>query len=232
MIAASSSRLPQTGAATACRSSSRSPKLYAYPRARIPSSSAPSAPRCVIVFAVYAFSVPGGSARFPKASKTFPVAVACAMLGRPRRATPCTDDGLCTKSTVTASRSPGAESVAVSPVVATSACRCGRAICRRSRRARTTLPSCRRRRPSRYRPESWTCSTRPPATSVASRRETLLALIPVRRAISFVPSSVSASASTSSTLNARCTAPTSLNAGCPVRAIASVLGTSLPTRQP
>src|SRR5438067_5415353 len=43
--------------------------------------------------------------------------------------------------------------------------------------------------------------------------------MPVRRAISFVPSSVSASASASSTLNARWTAPTSLNAGWPVRGI-------------
>src|SRR6476469_1280276 len=48
--------------------------------------------------------------------------------------------------------------------------------------------------------------------------------MPVRRAISFGPRSVSASASASRTLNARCTAPTSLKAGCPVRGIDPVLG--------
>ena len=38
-------------------------------------------------------------------------------------------------------------------------------------------------------PVSATCSTNRAAASVASRRDTVLALIPVRRAISFVPSS-------------------------------------------
>src|SRR5207249_2819938 len=60
----------------------------------------------------------------------------------------------------------------------------------------------------------------------------LLALMPVRLAISFVPSSVSASASASRTLNARCTAPTSLNAGCPVRGIDSVVGDRIADKAP
>ena len=51
-----------------------------------------------------------------------------------------------------------------------------------------------------------TCSTSPPATSVASWRDAVLAFNPVRRAISFVPSSPSASAS--STATARSTAAT------------------------
>ena len=57
-----------------------------------------------------------------------------------------------------------------------------------------------------------TCSTKPAAASVASRRETVLALIPVRRAISFVPSSPP-SASVSSTAIARSTAATWRTAG-------------------
>src|SRR5438309_1240058 len=56
--------------------------------------------------------------------------------------------------------------------------------------------------------------------------------MPVRLAISFVPSSVSASASASRTLNARCTAPTSLNAGCPVRGIDSVVGDRIADKAP
>src|SRR5436309_10254645 len=56
--------------------------------------------------------------------------------------------------------------------------------------------------------------------------------MPVRRAISFVPSSVSASARASRTLNARCTAPTSLKAGCPVRGIDSVVGDRIADKAP
>src|SRR3989442_15969847 len=56
--------------------------------------------------------------------------------------------------------------------------------------------------------------------------------MPVRLAISFVPSSVSASASASRTLNARCTAPTSLKAGCPVRGIDSVAGDCIADKAP
>jgi len=64
------------------------------------------------------------------------------------------------------------------------------------------------RTPSRYRPLDGTCCTSPAETSVESSREMLLTLIPVRRAISLVPSSVRASASASSTSTARWTAPT------------------------
>jgi hypothetical protein len=53
--------------------------------------------------------------------------------------------------------------------------------------------------------------------------------MPVRRAISFVPSSVSGSASASRTLNARWTAPTSLNAGFPVRGMVALVETALPS---
>src|SRR5437660_926942 len=56
--------------------------------------------------------------------------------------------------------------------------------------------------------------------------------MPVRLAISFVPSSVSASASAARTLNARCTAPTSLNAGCPVRGIDSLVGDRIADKAP
>ena len=73
-----------------------------------------------------------------------PVAVAWATLGRPTRATLCTDAALCTKSTVIASTSPGADNVAVSPVFATSAWRCGRATSRRSSRATWRMTSGRR----------------------------------------------------------------------------------------
>ena len=61
-------------------------------------------------------------------------------------------------------------------------------------------------------PVSGTCSTYRAAASVASRRETVLALIPLRRAISFVPSSLP-SASASSTASARSTAATWRTAG-------------------
>src|SRR6188472_1404012 len=63
------------------------------------------------------------------------------------------------------------------------------------------------------------CSTRRAFASVASSRETVLALIPVRRAISFVPSSGLPSESASSTATARSTAATWRTAGCPVRGI-------------
>ena len=51
------------------------------------------------------------------------------------------------------------------------------------------------------------------------RRDTVLALIPVRRAISFVPSSALPSESASSTASARPTAATCRTAGCPVLGI-------------
>ena len=69
----------------------------------------------------------------PNASITLPVAVAWATLGRPTWAMLATALRLATKSTVTASRSPAIESVAVSPVACSSAVRCGRASVRRSR---------------------------------------------------------------------------------------------------
>ena len=95
----------------------------------------------MIVLCVNASSGGLGSSTAPNASSTFPVAVAWAMLGRPTRATLCTDASLWTKSTVIASRSPGAESVAVSPVSAASASSCGRATLRRSSLPSTALPS-------------------------------------------------------------------------------------------
>ena len=61
------------------------------------------------------------------ASITFPAAVACATDGRPSCVTPWTSCVAGTKSIVTASGSPGTESVAVSPVSSTSVSRCGRA---------------------------------------------------------------------------------------------------------
>src|SRR5471030_898185 len=56
----------------------------------------------------------------------------------------------------------------------------------------------------------------PAPASVASSLDTVLALMPVRRAISFVPSSDSSSDSASSTASARSTAATWRMAGCPV----------------
>ena len=161
-------------------------------------------------------SSPGGSATSPNASATFPAAVACAMLGRPIRATLCTVDGLWTKSTVTASRSPGTESVAVSPVASTSASRLGRPSSRTSRRR---APRSRARRDAGRGGNDHSPATmaiRPASTSVASTREAVLALTPVRRASSFVPISPSA-ATTSSTATARSTASMRRVARAPVR---------------
>ena len=112
-------RLPRTGAATALRSSSRSPSPVPSPaRGRARPRARARGRRSSLGEGL---DRPGGSATSPKASATLPVAVACATLGRPTRATLCTDDALWTKSTVIASGSPGAESVAVSPVSSTSA---------------------------------------------------------------------------------------------------------------
>ena len=86
----------------------------------------------MIVRSVYASSAPGARTPRANASITLPVAVAWAMLGRPTRAMLATAALLATKSTVTASPSPGIDSVVVSPVAASSAARCGRASARRS----------------------------------------------------------------------------------------------------
>ena len=63
--------------------------------------------------------------------------VACVTLGRPSSARLATFDGLGTKSIVNGCVPPGTESVAVSPVCSTRRSRCGRAIVRTSRPART-----------------------------------------------------------------------------------------------
>ena len=110
-----------------------------------------------------------------------------------------------TKSTVTASSSPGTWSVAVSPVSRTSSSRCGRATRRTSSRARTAFARWTTRMPRRYRPVWGSCSTRPVVASVPSCRETVLGVRPVRRASSFVPTSP-ASASASRIATARCAA--------------------------
>ena len=60
-----------------------------------------------------------------------------------------TESGLCTKSSVTASCSPGTDSVAVSLVRLASSARCGRASARMSRRSCTAFASRRMPRPSR-----------------------------------------------------------------------------------
>ena len=141
--------LPWTGAATAFRSFSRSPAARAQPSSRTFATAAASSLRSTIVRSVKPCSRPPGSSRSPKASATLPVAVAWATLGRPTRATLCTDDELWTKSTVIASGSPGTESVAVSPVASARARRWGRATSRRSSRASTAFPSSTRRSPRR-----------------------------------------------------------------------------------
>src|SRR2546428_13422775 len=56
--------------------------------------------------------------------------------------------------------------------------------------------------------------------------------MPVRLAISFGRSPVSASGSASRTLDGRCPAPTSLKAGCPVRGIDSVAGDCIADKAP
>ena len=71
------------------------------------------------------------------ASITFPAAVACAIDGRPSCVHALDVCGERTKSIVTASGSPGTDSVAVSPASATSVSRCGRATVRTSSRAST-----------------------------------------------------------------------------------------------
>ena len=121
------------------------------------------------------------------------------MLGRPIWATLWTAEEPCTKSTVTASCSPGAESVAVSPVSRTSASQMRPGQSTQVEALEYGVPeldeSEREAVAARWRARA--PRTGPPA-SVASSRETVLALMPVRRAISFVPSSPP-SASASST---------------------------------
>ena len=78
-----------------------------------------------------------------------PTAVACAALIRPTSATLRTDSGLCTKSSVVASCSPGTDSVAVSLVTLAISARCGRASNLISRRSCTALASRTTPRPSR-----------------------------------------------------------------------------------
>ena len=94
-------------------------------------------------------SCPGGRWPGAKASITLPTAVACGTLGRPTHAMLTTLDGEGTKSTVIASSCPGTESVAVSPVLATSAASSGRASSRTSSWARTRSESVSSRSPSR-----------------------------------------------------------------------------------
>ena len=116
-IAASSPRAPNTGAAIAFRS------RLALAARRAPSPgparSRRSLARASSAVDDRALGEPlqpvRPRRRRPKASITLPVAVAWATLGRPTRATLATVARLGTKSTVTASRSPGIESVAVSP---------------------------------------------------------------------------------------------------------------------
>ena len=213
MIPASSPLLSRTGAAIAASPSSRSSRASANPRLRTCASSSTSRSRVVIVRGVNAVNGSAGSSTSPNASITLPTAVAWPTLGRPSWATLWTTEELCAKSTVTASCSPGGrercrltglahERLQVRPGER----RGGRGARARRCRARSS------RSDRRYRPVSGTCSTNRAEASVASRRETVLALIPVRRAISFVPSSPP-SARASSTVNARSTAATWRTAG-------------------
>ena len=101
-----------------------------------------------------------------------------------------------------ASRSPGSDSVAVSPVRSISSSRIGRASGWRSRRERTRSASVTSASPSRYGPWPLRC-TMPAASSVASSREAVLALTPIRRANSLTPRPWSLSRSSSSNASAR-----------------------------
>ena len=92
------------------------------------------------------------SARAAKASITLPTAVACGTLGRPTNAMLTTLEGEGTKSTVIASSAPGSDSVAVSPVSATSRTSSGRARWRTSSWASTRSESATSFSPSRYGP--------------------------------------------------------------------------------
>ncbi len=74
--------------------------------------------------------------------------MACDTLGRPTRAMLTTLEGEGTKSTVMASVSPGTDSVAVSPVSATSRASSGRATVRTSSEASTRSDNVTSRRPS------------------------------------------------------------------------------------
>ena len=131
MIAASSPPRPNAGTARAARSGSRSPTASAYPRWRTAASSAASLSGSVNVRGVNGRRAPGSGRADPpgppKASITLPAAVAYETLGRPMRARLTTLEADGTKSTVIASSSPGSESVAVSPVAATSCVSRGRA---------------------------------------------------------------------------------------------------------
>ncbi len=129
-----------------------------------------------------------------------------------------------TESTVIASRSPGTDSVAVSPVRSISSTSTGRASARRSRRASTRSASVTSPSPSRNGPCSsrW---TKPALSSVASSREAVLGLTPIRRASSLTPRSCSLSRSTSSSASARATEATGRP---PVAPSATVLRFALP----
>src|SRR6185312_5681554 len=139
-MAASSPPGPNTGAAIAFRSGSRSPSARAYPWPRTSASSASSRARSVTVRSVKRASRPAGSSASPKASPTFPAAVAWATLGLPSSATLTTDPGAWTKSMVTASGLDGAERVAVSPVRFASVSSSRRSARRMSSREWTRLP--------------------------------------------------------------------------------------------
>ncbi len=117
-------------------------------------------------------------------------------------------EGEGTKSTVMASASPGTDSVAVSPVSATRRARSGRASARTSSEASTRSDSVTSFNPSRYGPPSSERITSPASCRVASSREAVLALTPIRRANSLTPNGVSDAASTSSNCVARATEPT------------------------
>ena len=112
-----------------------------------------------------------------------------------------------TKSTVIASPPLGTDSVAVSPVCSASRASNGRARWRTSSWPSTRSDSVTNRSPSRYGPRAER-STSPERSSVASRREAVLALTPIRRASSLTPSPASLSASASSSAIARATEPT------------------------
>src|SRR4051812_19915169 len=203
--AASSPDRPKTGAASALRSGSRSPAASAQPRARTRSISSASARGSVIVRSVRRVSSAGGPVDAgPNASTILPAAVAWPTLGRPSRATLITLDSAATKSTVTASDAPGTDSVAVSPVAATSACSRGRASSRMSSRARTPSARATSRRPRRDGPPG-ARSTMRPASSVASSRDAVEAFTPMRRASSLTPRPSGAAPSSSSSASARAT---------------------------
>ena len=148
-------------------------------------------------------AAPGGSPTPPNASSTLPVAVAWATLGRPSCATLWTDEGLLDEVDGDRLVAPGdreRRGLAHSPRRAARSC--GRASSRRSSRSSDRVAELDEAEPQPVAAVSPPGRRSRPTASVARRRETVLALTPVRRAISFVPSSPP-SASASSTASAR-----------------------------